>query len=397
MTFLCRGQPIRSNGIGRFGDWAALAPLLSPGPVRETFSLLNADALNDRMNDIRRSIEAVRRDWSAHYVTRFNEVRAVLETEGAAIGDGFDLGRDVGELLKQPRDFADRATAEAVPRNYDVVRLFTSEIGYNAIFAVINRVFRGKGDAKFETAATAGAFLVELLNIDLYNYWCHGLARQPFTDVVYRGMCVSKSDLVGVYGGLMRGSVRERSIGVPLGMVSTSINPEVPFVFIRRELERKPELVPLLWKIHTVDLGEELVRRYQACFNSVVSSICAVPICRISEFPGEEEVLLRGPFFQVLGFEEQSDEFPPVSGRPVSVIEAAMLTANRDHPSTLALGDRDPAARALFAALVASRKHQFCANFHAARSEHDSAALYRAEYDIARKRVVDLEQSSSPG
>lgn len=392
MTALCRGLPIRSDGIGRFGDWAAFAPLLSPGPVRDTFSLLNADGLNDRMNDIRRSIEAVRRDWGAQYARRFDEVRAVLETEGAAIGDGSELGRQIADLLREPRDFTDRATPEA-PRNYDVVRLYTSEVGYNAIFSVINRVFRSKGDARFMTAANASAFLVELLNIDLYNYWSYSLGRKAFSDVVYRGMCVSKPDLASVYAGLMRGSVKARSIGVPLGMVSTSINPEVPLLFIRRELEKRPELVPLLWKIHTVDLGEELIRRYQARFDSVVSSICAVPICRISEFPGEEEVLLRGPFFQVLSFDERTEEFSPIGSQPVSMIEAAMLTANRDHPSTLALGERDPAARGLFAALIALRKHQFCEGFHAARGEQDQAVLYRAEYEAARKRVTDFEQS----
>jgi len=318
----------------------------------------------------------------------------VLDAEGGAAGDATAVGRFFGAALGAPRDWVDRGAAGAPAPNYDVVKLYTSEIGYRAIFAIVNRIFRTMAHDGFAASADAGAFLVELLNIDLFNYWHVVLGRADFHGTVYRGMCVSEQDLA-IYRSLLAGSIQQRAIGIPLGMVSTSLNPGVPRQFMHDELNRDASLRPFLWRIHTFSLEQGLVAVYQQRYpTSVISSICALPICRISDYPGEEEVLLRGPFFQMLGMIDASPDFEPIEGKPVTVIDVALMTANRDHHSTLALGAEDAHARALFNALVQKSKHAFCAAFHAGRGEPAQAAHYDAAHDAARAKLQALGVAS---
>jgi hypothetical protein len=85
-----------------------------------------------------------------------------------------------------------------------------------------------------------------------------------------------------------------------------------------------------------------------------------VPIETLSEYPDEREVLLRGPFFQLVRLRE--DEHLRVRGKCVHVVEALMLNANRDHVSSVGLGEPDGTrARELFRTLVAIDRATLCA------------------------------------
>jgi hypothetical protein len=376
--------------MSRFGSWKELAGWFDKGPVRQTFTTTLADQeLKERMDRVRSSIETVRADWLTAYPERFEAVRRVLEEEGAATGEQTKFGQELAARFRQPRDWLDRAGTTAPVSDFSAVQLYTTEVGYNAVFSVVNRVFRAAHHDK--AIADAGAFVVELLNIDLFNYWCGTLNRSDFVGEVYRGMCVSE-DAIAKYKAILNGPVEARSMGIPLSMVSTSLNAEVPRSFMRAELKGKDSLVPLLWKIYVIGLGSELLAVYQKHYESVVSSICALPICKLSEFPGEEEVLLRGPFFQLLRVTEASEQVEPVAGKPVTVIEAVMVTANRDHHSTLKLGTKDKRARQLFGALVSQRKYEFCESFHAKQAA--DAALYRAARESASAHITLLEQAA---
>lgn len=83
-----------------------------------------------------------------------------------------------------------------------------------------------------------------------------------------------------------------------------------------------------------------------------------MPISRVSEFPNEQEVLLRGAFFQVLRiYEEQAGD------HTIHVAEMVMLNANQYHGSELAEdgGEKD-AQRKHFGQICAASRFEICAS-----------------------------------
>jgi hypothetical protein len=68
----------------------------------------------------------------------------------------------------------------------------------------------------------------------------------------------------------------------------------------------------------------------------------------------------RGPFFQVLRLRRGDQS---IGGKPLHVIEALTLTANRDHPSTMRLaGWEATAARDPFRTLVTAERFRRAAD-----------------------------------
>jgi hypothetical protein len=71
--------------------------------------------------------------------------------------------------------------------------------------------------------------------------------------------------------------------------------------FIKYEIKNVANAFPLMMKIHVIGLNPKYLDVYRTQFpSSVVSTICAVSIKEVSSHENECEVLLRGPFFQVL-------------------------------------------------------------------------------------------------
>jgi hypothetical protein len=105
----------------------------------------------------------------------------------------------------------------------------------------------------------------------------------------------------------------------------------------------------------------KLLKLYQGRFpNSVVTSICAVPIKQLSDYPDDNEVLLRGPFFQLLRLRKENLRAANI---PLHIIEVVMITANRDHISNVFFSEVDGhRARELFRALVEMQRADLCAN-----------------------------------
>jgi hypothetical protein len=133
-------------------------------------------------------------------------------------------------------------------------------------------------------------------------------------------------------------------------------------------------------------LDPELLALYRRRFpESVVTSLCAVPIDKLSDFAEEKEVLLRGPFFQILGVDPEESG----AGRGADYrIEAVALNTNRDHISAIASNEGDDREmRDAFRALIVNHRSALCAQYCEERGAAKDAAAYR---DIAasQERLV---------
>ena len=127
---------------------------------------------------------------------------------------------------------------------------------------------------------------------------------------------------------------------------------------------------------------------YRRAFpNSIVTSMCAVPINDLSYYRDvENEVLLRGPFFQIVRIYEDS-----LQGEQLHVIEAVMLNSNRDHVTATAKNEgEDKRMREIFRDMAIASRSARCAE-HAERSGLTADAdYYRDEAAQARTRLSEI-------
>ena len=92
-----------------------------------------------------------------------------------------------------------------------------------------------------------------------------------------------------------------------------------------------------------------------------MTSICAVDIHELSYIQDEKEVLLRGPFFQMLQLHEGGEL---LSGRPSEVLEMVMVNSNRGHLTSVQLQvAQEAAARRLLGTMVTVTRCQFCVRY----------------------------------
>ncbi|HEX6711521.1 MAG TPA: hypothetical protein VF068_14410 [Rubrobacter sp.] len=374
----------------RFGDWSVLHALAQSGRVGGMRPFFAGPNVGRRMAKVRTSIEQVRRKGD-RYGEFMAELEAMLAQQGLGSDRHDELGRRVSSLFASRKDWIDRpgATRDAAT-DYDAIRLYTSDQGYRHIFSVVNGIFRSEIPADFARFVVSAVFLVELLNIDLYNYcWRHPDASH-FERVVYRGMCVNREDF-RVFSRILHQPAAERYISIPLGLVSTSTRRAEAEYFLKTRLRDDSSLFPLLWKIQVEGMGSDLLDAYHSRFpTSVVSTICAVPVSGLSNYPHEQEVLLRGPFVQVLNVMRSG----MVEGKPLHVLEAVMLNGNRDHFSTTRLGEDDGLARELFGSIAGLRRNQLCFEYCKRHGLRDDAAVYREQVEASELRLRELEGSS---
>jgi hypothetical protein len=360
-----------SARTARFGDWAPLKALCMSGGTAATRPFYAGEAVHRRVGLVRTAIEEIRSNW-AEYPRFLDDLRALLQPRVDADADPI-LRRRTDALFSGRRNWIDRSGDAALDRT--VIQLYTSAAGYRHMFSVINAAFRADALVDDSAELRAAVFLVELLNIDLFNHCASDASASGYRGRVYRGMCVSPDEL-GQFSAIAGGPVTERYVSIPLAMVSTSTSRERALVFTEAEVRRSADGHPLLWDIEVAGLSDARLELYRAAFpTSVVSTICAVPIAPLSDFPDEEEVLLRGPFFQLLRVRPDA---ATIAGRTLHVAEALMLTANRDHPSTMELTDRDATiARDLFRTIVTMDRSQLCARRAQDNGSGADAAAFR--------------------
>jgi hypothetical protein len=312
--------------------------------------------VENRMALVREMINYIRIHWN-EYPTFMRSLREFIIKSGVDLSAEEDFAQKAEALLRSSKNWADQVK-QSNTDDYSAIRLYTSLTGYERIFRTINGAFREDDLTKQREALQAAVFLVELLTIDLFNYCIANPAADNFSGCVYRGMCVSEDELKQL-SALANGPISERYLSIPLGMASASADREKALTFAFEEAARI-SACPVLWVIHVAGLRPELLTPYLQQFpNSIVTSICAVPIDDLSDYRDEQEVLLRGPFFQLVRVRENGARY---GGRRIPVIEVLMLNSNRDHVSSVFLKDSEAnSARDLFKALVHIERATQCA------------------------------------
>lgn len=288
-----------------------------------------------------------------------------------------------------------------VPRNhiidscredYGALELYTTNDGYKKIFGYINQVFR-----KLEVSETeiyGAVALVEILTIDLYNYRLSNLGCSKyynFQGIVHRGLSVNPG-VLSAFQDLMKQPLQNRNFSIPLAFVSTSIDQGRIQEFLDKA---EVGQCRMHWKIHIHGLDQRLLAQYRAVHpSSVVTSICAMPISRVSEYPNEQEILLRGGFFHILRiYEERS------GNHMVSVAEMVMLNANRDHGSELAENHGEKGhQRRHFGQICAASRYEICASL-AKGYGLPEATEYRVLADamLQKLRADHIDAPFNPG
>ncbi|XP_060572767.1 uncharacterized protein LOC132730779 [Ruditapes philippinarum] len=323
----------------------------------------NGSILDNRMAEIRKSIYHIRLHWD-EYETFMASLRQLLLENGTIDFKDETTRAHAERVLSSKRDWMTAETIQMTDVSFEAVKLYTSKEGHSRIYDMSNNIFRHEDSVVSVEMIRSVVFLVELINIDLFNYCLKCPERTNFEGIVYRGICVSDEDL-SAFKALREEPISRRNIAVPLGLFSSSSSIKVSKKFIKHQLKqaktRDAVVKPLIIKVHVIGLKPEYIQHYTKRFPStVLTTICAVDIHKLSRHPSEKEVLLRGPFMLVLDmYEEKHTEFD----QPCDVIEVVMLNANRDHISTSFLGDQDTLARDMFAAMVTVTRSEFAIEY----------------------------------
>lgn len=320
-----------------------------------------------RMDEVRKSIHYIRDNWSNEN-WREDMLKKAYQTFGLNIKEEFLIHKDWCD-----------SDSNINYNNYELIRYYTSTDGYKRL-KLLNDYFRKK-DLSFEECNIA-TYLVELINIELYNFLYECPTYRNFERKIYRGFHPDKDDLKNVFHLIMDKDVINRSISIPLEFMSASFDRNRAAEYANGKHKKLPHnQVPFIMEITVRNLDKQLLDIYHSFYpDSPVTSLCAVPIERISDKPGEKEVLLRGAFFQVLNYYENE--------KPVRV-ETVMLNANRDHIKTQKYNGTN--AQALFGSLVKQDKMRICKEL--SDNEQDRKAYEEAEQLAEQEVLKNIEIS----
>ncbi|KAI0250390.1 hypothetical protein BJV78DRAFT_594032 [Lactifluus subvellereus] len=375
--------------LSRFADWTSIQNLCD-----RTF--YHAEQSDIRMSEVRKAIEYIRGRWS-DYSTFMQELREYINQLGITDKSSpTDEDRHALEsLLSCSKDWADRSPTQS--HSFDAIHLYTSEFGYDTIFALLNVAFRTDAftEKGQERGLRSAVFLIELLNIDLFNYLLLEPSRSGFQGIVYRGVAFTEEE-IKKFRNLATLAVRDRYWSIPLAMMSASTSITTALQFALGQAQKDPTKLPFLWRIHVANLDPDLLQIYNDKFpSSVVTTLCAVPLDGVSGFSKEQEVLLRGPWFQFIRLHE---EFVHEAGMDMNVMDLVMLNSNRDHPSVAELGvARGDEARKLFALLVGVSRAMKCKNLAHAYGLAMDADEFGRIYDEQVDRLWSIRSGENPG
>ena len=375
---------------GRFVEQGEDSEMLKSKSLNDMKSFYNGQTLDERMAEIRKSIVFIRQHWD-QYDTFIDSLRELMQEGGMQFKDPQTVAHAEAVLSKETkRDWMNEKEAQDREPSYDAIKLYTSKEGYAQIYRVSNDIFRQESSVSVTEKIRSVVFLVELINIDLFNYCLRNPLRTDFEGSVYRGMCLSSEDL-GAYEALRKLPIAKRNIAVPLGLLSASANVNVARKFIKHQMKQRAadkDNNALIMKINVIGLKPEYMEHYRKTFTTtVLSTICAVDIHELSRHKDEKEVLLRGPFFLVLDF-YKDDEL--IDGKPCNILEIVMLNANRDHISTAHLGDKDAAARDMFGTMVTVTRSEYAVKYCERRELVDDADEYRKILNDSKEKLDRL-------
>lgn len=366
------------------------------------------------MNKVRDWIVSVRHpaeDWPSRYMEYATLVQSKLENwrDGSMARlkstvrteDREDLMRDwklsvdlIDRILSVPRYWCDHRPPHTEATNdCAALKLYTSHSGYDTIFRNVKAIFRNPRTPSREDQLVA-AFLVELVNIDLYNKW--SISGGAFEGHIHRWVRLSHEDIQR-YHDTMRLPPGQRDPQIPLALDSAKAQGNA----FSSPYSPSTASVSSLVNIHVFSLPGQWVDYYKSHYkklvgsgykeatSGIVSPICAMPIHDVSTNSYEQEVLLRGPFFQLLGISEGHS--PLGAEGSLSVIDTIMINSNRDHPATPQDQTASSASgpRELFGKMVGCWRSLCCADYYRKRGNLEGEE--RAFAELARESIDQLE------
>ena len=363
-------------------------PVLSSAECESVFA---GSTETKRMDLVRTQIHAIRSKWSneQEYKKLTSTLREYIRPERQPQS----IRNPVEQLLQGFNDYADTdyaRTSKATPEQHAALELYCSEDGYQYLYSLISRTLR-IANAPTELLVTA-VTLVEFLTIDLYNLRLSNLGDPRYANyqgITFRGLSVTFKALEDYRNVTCNKDLAKRNFAIPLGLMSSTTDVKVMEEFAQGT-DEDPNLHRMHWTIHIHGIDEDLLNVYLKKYpNSVVTSICAMPVARLSPF-GEKEILLRGAFFQIISMESGV-----LNGYDVHKLVVVMINANRDHTTELGSNEGEKKLqRDAFNRIVMASKYEVCASLAVQYSAVDVVTynmLHQEKLDeIRRMDGVDV-------
>ncbi|KAK4206174.1 hypothetical protein QBC37DRAFT_460694 [Rhypophila decipiens] len=369
------------------GNLRFVDDLLTNVSLRTAFS---ADGETERMGRLRPYITQVRRRWETNggYRGLVQQVKALCDKDDlvpsvrAALERLFEGYRDYADIdLGRPVQPPCRSSA-----SLDAIELYCSEEGYKCITKFIQFVFRTT-QPSVDELIRATTF-VEWITIDLYNLRLSQIGDprfENFQGVVYRWSTLRREDLDEYRTILRLGDHAKRNYSIPLGLVSTTADSDATRHFGDTHPKDSEQRVRVRQTVHIHGMDPAVLASFRQRYpDSVVTSICAMPVAHMSSF-GEQEILLRGPFFHLVAIcDDREDE----NGAYVEFVTVSM-NSNRDHGTEHSSNEHEKARqRAAFLTAVNVSKWEVCAGVAEGYSA-DDAKVYRDLQTRSLARLTD--------
>ncbi|GLB33333.1 putative protein CC1G_03129 Coprinopsis cinerea okayama7 130 [Lyophyllum shimeji] len=298
-----------SNRLMRFGDWAPVQDPAGEGPPLSIIFYHGRGVAQQLHRLDGWSEEAHPRDYCG--------------SSAKEDAENLDL------VLSRSKEWLDRRESSAAEfEDYSVIMLYASSFGYRRVFKLVDTILcTNAGTQEWQETLKSAVFLIELLNVELFNYVSVTEHANNFRGTVFRALAASDQQLQS-FQKLAASPVTERYWAILLRScppARTRIQ-QWPMQ-LKKSLGNRGKQI-FLWRIHVVELEPELLEVYRQRFpTSVVSTICAVPIRDLSRVPEEDEIVLRGPFFQLIRMQEEVLE----GVGHIHTMDSVMLNTNRDH------------------------------------------------------------------
>ena len=319
----------KQSRLRRFADFYSTKSS-APSPAKSQLAgLYDGSVVDNRMDMLRSQIEYIRSNW--HRYAEFNsELRAYLLNEYHG-KEQIEFNNVVQEICGKEKSWLEQSI------DYGVLKAYASTFGFREVFSISSKALRDDALITDLKAVRSNVFLTELLNIDLFRFHEGKEQARNFSGTVYRGLAVTAQELQQ-FKELITKDIRHRVLAIPLATMSATQDLAVIMnLFNTFDAGDKQKDHLVLLRVHVESLDAKLLELYHAHFpSSVVTSLCAMPIYELSPFPDEGEVILRGPWFQLLRLGEEQ-----IENIAIHVMDVVMISSNRDHPSTMALNEKD--------------------------------------------------------
>jgi hypothetical protein len=285
---------------------------------------------------------------------------------------------------------------------HPVLSLYLTEIGYRKVFKLVNNTLANldKYEHKEEKQdqADLAAFVVELLTIDLYRLdrSCNNVGG--FEGIVWRGFSVTPGE-AAIFEEILKEEKRQGTISVPLSILSASRVEATARNFaqdrtkFRKNQNKNLEVRELLWKIHVYSLRQSLAEAYRAAFFEIhFNGLCATNMSHIEMYK-EDEVLLRGPFFQVIDVERSSGS----TDEPIMLVELVMFNTNRDHGTSTATNvGQDEIGRRVFGHIIRLDRTIRCAELMLKKAKTDAQRRNAEKFTLSARKILSTLPEGFP-